>query len=134
MFISGNTWRRLGSVIQLRFELYLILATIMMAAAIVPHRAIGQNASAVSEAEHQQLMNDVHAQDDRIDRIANRQIEIYGKVTVLEQEVADIHELAERREGLLDTMMVGIAVLIIEMAIRGIFKVRDWRVAPPEQK
>ena len=127
--------QKLIYVLQIRFELYLLLAAIMMTLAIVPQHIRGDNPSNnVSQEEHQQLLTDVERQDTRIDQIQSRQIDIYAKVTVLEKQVSELHELAERREGLLDTMMIGIAVLIVEMALRGIFKIRSLGVMPYPEK
>ena len=79
----------------------------------------------VTRAEHQEIQTDIGRMEGRLDVVEGRQIDVLSKLSKLDAEVEGLTAMANRREGMLDTMMVGLGVLIIEVTIRGLTRLKE---------
>jgi septal ring factor EnvC (AmiA/AmiB activator) len=106
-----------------------VIATVLLIALPARQRQVMAEQQAAqdleSRTEHEETQSDIEAVSRRIDVVEQRQIDVLQRLTKLEEQIADLRTQAERREGMMDTLLVGIGVLLVEVVARWVFKVKD---------
>ena len=124
-------YQRFCRIAVLRFPLYVCLVAVLITTAfshpVAQPRAAnppGQSPAFVSQEQHREIEDQIAEQTRRMDTLESRQIEVLTKLATVDTALHDLKDSSDHRQTTLDTIVVGIAVLIVEMVLRSLVKAK----------
>lgn len=81
--------------------------------------------NAVNRVNEEELRAQIETSGRRVDVLESKQTEILVDLATIKTNLEVLKATAEHREGLFDGIMAGVAVLLVEMALRGFLKARE---------
>jgi len=102
---------------RVRAVAYLVIASALLVPSVF---SLAQDNDSPSPIRRE--MNEVHRQ---IVDLQTHQLELLEEIPQMKEKLDNLTKLADRREAMIDLLMVGVAALVLEMAVRAIIAGRE---------
>jgi len=79
----------------------------------------------VSQEQHKEIEDRLDEQQRRMDTMEARQIEVLTKLASVDTGLRDLKDASDKRQESLTALIVGVAVLLVEMLLRMVLKPRE---------